>query len=43
MAVMKHAPHAEIIELNTGHWVQLEATAELNDALERWLQNAAKL
>ncbi|KAI0704677.1 alpha/beta-hydrolase [Earliella scabrosa] len=37
-AVMRQwAPHTDVIELNTGHWAQYEATAELNDALEKWV------
>ncbi len=34
----KYAPHAEIVELNTGHWVQLEATEEYNAILEQWIE-----
>ncbi|RPD55208.1 alpha/beta-hydrolase [Lentinus tigrinus ALCF2SS1-6] len=36
--MQKYAPHAEIFELDTGHWVQLEATEEYNAALEQWIE-----
>ncbi len=36
--MQKYAPHAEIVELDTGHWVQLEATEGLNGALEKWIE-----
>ena len=32
-----YAPHADVIELSTGHWAQLEAAAQVNDALEKWM------
>ncbi|KAH9940026.1 alpha/beta-hydrolase [Epithele typhae] len=32
-----YAPHAETIELDVGHWAQLEATKEVNEGLEKWL------
>ncbi|KAI0824028.1 alpha/beta-hydrolase [Trametes gibbosa] len=34
----KYAPHATIVELNTGHWVQFEETKIVNDELERWVE-----
>ena len=34
----KYAPHREVVELDTGHWVQLEDPAGVNAALEEWLQ-----
>ncbi|KAI0373441.1 alpha/beta-hydrolase [Pilatotrama ljubarskyi] len=34
----KYAPHAKVVELETGHWVQLEATAQLNEVLEDWIK-----
>ena len=37
MTMEKYAPHADIVELTTGHWAHLEATAEVNDALEKWV------
>ncbi|KAH9940057.1 alpha/beta-hydrolase [Epithele typhae] len=33
----KYATNAEIIELNVGHWVQLEATDQMNEGLQQWL------
>ena len=33
---------AKIVELDTGHWVQMEATEEVNSALERWLGKFAR-
>ncbi|KAH9941664.1 alpha/beta-hydrolase [Epithele typhae] len=38
-SLAKYAPHAEVIELDAGHWVQLEATKEVNEGLEKWLLN----
>ena len=32
-----YAAHAEIAEVDTGHWLQLEASAKVNDLLEKWL------
>lgn len=32
-------PNLRIVELETGHWVQLEAVAEVNQALETFLQD----
>ena len=32
-----YAPHADTVELDSGHWAQLEASAEYNAALERWV------
>ena len=37
-AMQKYAPHADIVELTTGHWAHLEATAEVNDALGKWVE-----
>ncbi|KAH9940022.1 alpha/beta-hydrolase [Epithele typhae] len=36
-SLAKYAPDAEIIDLNVGHWPQLEATQEVNEGLENWL------
>ncbi|KAH9851390.1 alpha/beta-hydrolase [Lenzites betulinus] len=37
-AVMaQYAPHATIIELNTGHWPNLEQAETVNSDLERWV------
>ncbi|TBU42304.1 alpha/beta-hydrolase [Dichomitus squalens] len=37
---MKRAvPHAEIIELDCGHWALLEESDRLNQALEHWLES----
>ncbi|KAH9940084.1 alpha/beta-hydrolase [Epithele typhae] len=33
----KYAPHAKIIDLDVGHWPQMEATEEVNREFERWL------
>ncbi|KAJ2966877.1 hypothetical protein NUW54_g13678 [Trametes sanguinea] len=35
----KFAPHAKIVELNVGHWAQLEATEQFNRVLEDWIQS----
>ena len=37
-SIKQWAPHAEIVELDCGHWVQLEATDEVNRILERWIE-----
>lgn len=34
----KYAPHAKVVELETGHWVQLEATDCLNAEWEVWIE-----
>lgn len=33
----QYAPHATIVELNVGHWPQLEETERVNLELETWL------
>ncbi|KAI0666634.1 alpha/beta-hydrolase [Trametes maxima] len=33
----KYVPHAKIVELDTGHWVYLEATEQFNQELDAWL------
>lgn len=33
----QYAPHATIVELNVGHWPQLEETERVNLELEKWL------
>lgn len=33
----QYAPHATIVELNVGHWLQLEETERVNLELEKWL------
>ncbi|KAH9894807.1 alpha/beta-hydrolase [Cubamyces lactineus] len=33
----KHAPHAKIVEIDAGHWLQFEATEQVNRELEVWL------
>ncbi|KAJ2974833.1 hypothetical protein NUW54_g11830 [Trametes sanguinea] len=35
----KFAPHAKIVELNVGHWAQMEATEQFNRVLEDWIQS----
>ena len=37
MTMKQFAPGAEIVDIDAGHWVQLEATAQLNQVLEKWL------
>ena len=32
-------PHAEIAELDCGHWSMLEESEQFNQALERWLES----
>ena len=37
MTMKRFAPHAEIVDVEAGHWVQLERSEEVNQALERWI------
>ncbi|CDO74917.1 hypothetical protein BN946_scf184927.g1 [Trametes cinnabarina] len=37
MTCERYIPHAKIVELDTGHWVQLEATEQVNKELEEWI------
>ena len=37
--MQKFVPGAEIVELETGHWPQMEATEKFNETLEKWLQS----
>ena len=39
----KFVQHGETVELDSGHWLQMEATAEVNNTLERWLESVVKL
>ena len=32
-------PHAEIVELDCGHWSMLEETEQFNQTLERWFES----
>ncbi|KAI0824041.1 alpha/beta-hydrolase [Trametes gibbosa] len=34
----KYVPHAKVVELDVGHWVQLEATDRLNAEWEAWIE-----
>ncbi|KAI0794219.1 alpha/beta-hydrolase [Fomes fomentarius] len=34
----KSVPHAKIVELDTGHWIMLEATERVNAELEEWVK-----
>lgn len=36
--IEKFLPHAKVVELNTGHWVNFEATEMLNAELEKWVE-----
>ena len=38
-AMQKYAPGSEVVELETGHWPQMEATEKFNAVLEKWLQS----
>ena len=37
IATVKYAPHAKIVEFDVGHWLQFEASDEVNRELEVWL------
>lgn len=37
-AMKKFAPHAKIVDVDTGHWIMLEATDRLNAELEGWVK-----
>ncbi len=37
LTMKQWAPHAEIVEIEAGHWVQLEASEQLNQTLEKWI------
>lgn len=36
--IEKYLPHAKVVELNAGHWVNFEATEMLNAELEKWVE-----
>ncbi|OSC99357.1 alpha/beta-hydrolase [Trametes coccinea BRFM310] len=38
MACEQFVPHAKIVEFDTGHWVQLQATEQVNKELEEWIE-----
>ena len=38
MSMRQWIPHAEIVELDCGHWIMLEESEQFNQALERWLE-----
>ncbi|KAH9894808.1 alpha/beta-hydrolase [Cubamyces lactineus] len=33
----QYAPHAKVVEIDIGHWLQFEATEQVNNELEVWL------
>ncbi|KAI0666633.1 alpha/beta-hydrolase [Trametes maxima] len=35
----KHIPHAKIVDLDAGHWPQLETTNKFNQELEKWIES----
>ncbi|KAI0770425.1 alpha/beta-hydrolase [Fomes fomentarius] len=37
-AMKKFAPHVKIVDMDTGHWIMLEATDRLNAELEGWVR-----
>ena len=37
----QYLPHAELKELDAGHWPQFEATEELNGMLVEWLERVS--
>ena len=39
MSMRQWVPHAEIVEMDCGHWTLLEESERLNQTLERWLGN----
>ena len=43
LTMQKYAPHADVIEVSTGHWAQFEAAAQVNDALEKWVAKLAEV
>ncbi|KAI0666632.1 alpha/beta-hydrolase [Trametes maxima] len=38
LPMQKYVPHAKIVELDVGHWVQLEGADQLNAELESWIE-----
>lgn len=38
-----YLPHRKIVELDVGHWVQFEATEQLNTELEDWIEGLGLL
>ena len=38
MSMRQWIPHAEVVELDCGHWTMLEESEQFNQALERWLE-----
>lgn len=36
--MQQYVPHADIVELDTGHWTTLEKSEELNEILDKWLE-----
>lgn len=36
--IEKYLPHAKVVELDVGHWVQFEATEQLNAELGNWIE-----
>ncbi|KAI0656557.1 alpha/beta-hydrolase [Cubamyces menziesii] len=36
--IEKYVPQAKIVELECGHWVQLEQTERLNEVWEKWIE-----
>ncbi|KAI0644398.1 alpha/beta-hydrolase [Trametes meyenii] len=34
-----HVPHAKIVDLNAGHWPQLETTERFNQEIDAWIQS----
>ena len=36
-AMAQFAPHAKVVEIDRGHWLQFEATEQVNKELEAWL------
>ncbi|KAI0738308.1 alpha/beta-hydrolase [Daedaleopsis nitida] len=39
--MQKYAPQAEIVEVDTGHWAQLEGSEHVSNHLEKWLGKLA--
>ncbi|KAI0768806.1 alpha/beta-hydrolase [Trametes elegans] len=36
--IEKYVPHAKVVRIDAGHWVQLEATERLNEELRIWIE-----
>ena len=37
----KHGTQVDYVEVNAGHWLNLEQSDEVNEAMRRWLETLA--